>query len=64
MGSVQEKYDLRFRKKAHLLKIAPYHTLKFGGTEKMSYLCNRKQGKNNYFTNPLKTNMLWQRKEH
>ena len=45
MGSVQEKYDLRFRKKAHLLKIDPYHTLKFGGMEKMSYLCNRNQGK-------------------
>lgn len=64
MGSVQEIYDLRFRKKAHLQKIDPYHTLKFGGMEKMSYLCNRNQGRNNYFTNPLKTNMLWQRKEH
>ena len=46
MGSVQEKYDLRFRK-AHLLKIDPYHTLKFGGMEKMSYLCNRNQMTNN-----------------
>ena len=62
MGSVREKYDLRFRK-AHLLKIDPYHTLKFGDTGKMSYLCNRNQGRNNYFINPLKTKLLWQRKE-
>ena len=49
MFSLLKKYELRGAKRRvrlfnwfqieSVLKIAPYHTLKFGGIEKLAYLC-------------------------
>ena len=76
MFSLLKKYELRGAKRRvsnfnrfrieSVLKIAPYHTLKFGGIGKLQYLCTVVRRKaaldkvqppkvnNQYFINPLK----------
>ena len=82
MFSLLKKYELRgakrrvrlfnrFRIKS-VLKIAPYHTLKFGGIGKLAYLCiviqerlvHPTKSTFNILLTPLKNLRLWNRKEH